>query len=319
MIRENSFTEEWILSIKGKERSDQGIIEKQIYALHLLEELNAEFKDFIFKGGTSLSLISEEFPRFSVDIDILVHPKHKSFFTVENLGNIITHSRFKRVEENIRTQKHNIDKQHFEFYFDGIYGSDLPILLDVVYAETHYQDIVQKEINNYLIDVDDEKSIVSIPSVHDLLSDKLCAFAPNTIGKKLNDEKDVEIIKAAVPASYRREKHPARKTFQAIRIAVNDELQAIELMLPQAVEVLKPNGRLCIITFHSLEDRIVKKFIQENSRDCVCPPGYPICICGHTAKLKPVTRKPIVPSSEECEGNPRARSAKLRVASRVQF
>jgi len=129
----------------------------------------------------------------------------------------------------------------------------------------------------------------------------------------------VEIIKAAVPASYRREKHPARKTFQAIRIAVNDELQAIELMLPQAVEVLKPNGRLCIITFHSLEDRIVKKFIQENSRDCVCPPGYPICICGHTAKLKPVTRKPIVPSSEECEGNPRARSAKLRVASRVQF
>ncbi len=129
----------------------------------------------------------------------------------------------------------------------------------------------------------------------------------------------VEIIKAAVPASYRREKHPARKTFQAIRIAVNDELQAIELMLPQAVEVLKPNGRLCIITFHSLEDRIVKKFIQENSRDCVCPPGYPICICGHTAKLRPVTRKPIVPSSEECEGNPRARSAKLRVASRVQF
>jgi len=127
----------------------------------------------------------------------------------------------------------------------------------------------------------------------------------------------VEIIKEAVPASYRREKHPARKTFQAIRIAVNDELQAIELMLPQAVEALKPNGRLCVITFHSLEDRIVKKFIQENSRDCVCPPDYPICTCGHTAKLRPVTKKPIVPLSEECEENPRARSAKLRVASRV--
>ncbi|MGI5880105.1 MAG: 16S rRNA (cytosine(1402)-N(4))-methyltransferase RsmH [Syntrophomonadaceae bacterium] len=127
----------------------------------------------------------------------------------------------------------------------------------------------------------------------------------------------VEIIKAAVPASYRREKHPARKTFQAIRIAVNDELQAIELMLPQAIEALQPNGRLCVITFHSLEDRIVKKFIQENSRDCICPPGYPICVCGHAAKLKPVTRKPIAPSFEECKENPRARSAKLRVASRV--
>jgi predicted nucleotidyltransferase component of viral defense system len=230
MIRENSFTEEWILSIKGKERSDQGIIEKQIYALHLLEELNAEFKDFIFKGGTSLSLISEEFPRFSVDIDILVHPKHKSFFTVENLGNIITHSRFKRVEENIRTQKHNIDKQHFEFYFDGSYGSDLPILLDVVYAETHYQDIVQKEINNYLIDVDDEKSIVSIPSVHDLLSDKLCAFAPNTIGKKLGDERDVEVIKQMYDVSYLFDHYPLNPELHSIyEVIASQEIKNREL------------------------------------------------------------------------------------------
>ncbi|MFA7055741.1 MAG: nucleotidyl transferase AbiEii/AbiGii toxin family protein [Acholeplasmataceae bacterium] len=216
MITKTSFTKEWILSIKGNERSDQSIIEKQIYALHLLEELNVEFNDFIFKGGTSLSLISEKFPRFSIDIDILVHPKHKSYFTIENLNMIIEHSKFNRVEENKRSPKHNIDKQHFEFYFDGIYGSDSYILLDVVYAETHYQDIVQKEINNYLIDVDDEKSLVAIPSVHDLLSDKLCAFAPNTIGKKLGDDRDVEVIKQMYDVSYLFDHYPLNPELHSI-------------------------------------------------------------------------------------------------------
>lgn len=230
MIKNNSFTEEWILSIKGKERSDQSIIEKQIYALHLLEVLNVEFNDFIFKGGTSLSLISEKFPRFSVDIDILVHPKNKKFFTIENLNKIIDHSQFKHVEENIRSPKHNIDKQHFEFYFDGVYGSDSYILLDVVYAETHYQDIVKKEINNYLIDVDDVKSMVSIPSVHDLLSDKLCAFAPNTIGKKLGDDRDVEVIKQMYDVSYLFDHYPLNPELHSIyKVLASQEIKNREL------------------------------------------------------------------------------------------
>lgn len=127
----------------------------------------------------------------------------------------------------------------------------------------------------------------------------------------------VDLIKAAVPHQYRQEKHPARKTFQALRIAVNDELQAVEQVLPQAVNGLKKGGRLCVITFHSLEDRIVKRFMQTEAKQCVCPPGLPICTCGHQARLQIATRKPIQPSQEECDKNPRSRSAKLRAATRI--
>jgi 16S rRNA (cytosine1402-N4)-methyltransferase len=126
-----------------------------------------------------------------------------------------------------------------------------------------------------------------------------------------------EIIKGSVPARYRREKHPARKSFQALRIAVNEELEALREVLPQAVEVLKPGGRLCVISFHSLEDRIVKHFMQEKAQTCICPPTFPVCVCEHQAQLKMIRRKPIVASAEESESNPRARSAKLRVAARV--
>ncbi len=127
----------------------------------------------------------------------------------------------------------------------------------------------------------------------------------------------VEIIQGAVPAKYRREKHPARKTFQALRIEVNRELEAIEEVMPQAVEVLRPSGHLCIISFHSLEDRIVKTFMQKESKECVCPPGLPVCTCKHQPRLRIIARKPIIADEEECEANPRARSAKLRVAARI--
>lgn len=127
----------------------------------------------------------------------------------------------------------------------------------------------------------------------------------------------VELIKSAVPPKYRREKHPARKTFQALRIEVNDELGAVEAVLPQAVDLLNKGGRLCVITFHSLEDRLVKRFMQWEARQCVCPPGLPICTCNHQAKLEILTRKPVLPSAEECQNNSRARSAKLRVAGRT--
>ncbi|MBO8159314.1 16S rRNA (cytosine(1402)-N(4))-methyltransferase RsmH [Thermosyntropha sp.] len=127
----------------------------------------------------------------------------------------------------------------------------------------------------------------------------------------------VEIIKSAVPPSYRRKKHPARRTFQALRIAVNGELDALKEVLPQAVEILKPGGRLCVITFHSLEDRIVKSFLQEKARGCICPPGMPVCTCGNKPLVKLINKKPIVPAEKECFDNPRARSAKLRVAEKL--
>ncbi len=127
----------------------------------------------------------------------------------------------------------------------------------------------------------------------------------------------VDIIKSAVPSSYQREKHPARKTFQALRIEVNQELEALKEVLPQTIDALQPGGRLCIITFHSLEDRIVKQFLQQESKECICPPGLPVCTCGHKARLKLINRKALKPDAGECQMNPRARSAKLRVASRI--
>ncbi|MGB9593673.1 MAG: 16S rRNA (cytosine(1402)-N(4))-methyltransferase RsmH [Anaerolineae bacterium] len=111
--------------------------------------------------------------------------------------------------------------------------------------------------------------------------------------------------------------HPATRTFQALRIAVNRELESLEAALPQAVRLLAPGGRLAVIAFHSLEDRIVKTFFRNESRDCICPLGIPQCICGHRATLRIVTKKPITPGPREVSTNPRARSAKLRVAERL--
>ena len=127
----------------------------------------------------------------------------------------------------------------------------------------------------------------------------------------------VDIIKSSVPARYSREKHPARRTFQALRIAVNRELEAVQEVLPQAVKYLLVGGRLCVITFHSLEDRIVKHFMQEQAQECICPPDFPVCTCDHRASLKLLSKKPVFPGEDECNQNPRARSAKLRVAEKI--
>lgn len=111
--------------------------------------------------------------------------------------------------------------------------------------------------------------------------------------------------------------HPATRTFQALRIAVNRELESITTVLPQAVDILSPGGRLAVISFHSLEDRIVKHFFRQESRDCICPPRQPVCSCGHRASLAEITRRPIVAGQEEVVNNPRARSARLRVAQKL--
>lgn len=111
--------------------------------------------------------------------------------------------------------------------------------------------------------------------------------------------------------------HPATQTFQALRIAVNQELDRVENVLPQAAAALRSGGRLAIISFHSLEDRIVKEYFRRESRDCVCPPKQPVCTCGHKATLKEIARKPIAPGEAEVKANPRARSAKLRIAEKL--
>lgn len=127
-----------------------------------------------------------------------------------------------------------------------------------------------------------------------------------------------EIIRGAMPPQALREKqHPAKRSFQAIRIAVNDELTAVEQMLSAAVDRLNPGGRLAVITFHSLEDRIVKSAFQAAAQGCTCPKEFPVCVCGKTPKARILTRRPIVADEAELAENPRARSAKLRVAERI--
>ncbi len=128
----------------------------------------------------------------------------------------------------------------------------------------------------------------------------------------------VEVIKSALPEKVKRAKgHPAKKTFQAIRIAVNDELTSVEVAMQKAIDSLNPGGRLCVITFHSLEDRIVKNIFNENATGCTCSKKFPVCICGNKENVKLISRKPIIPSDEEIEENPRARSAKLRIIEKI--
>jgi 16S rRNA (cytosine1402-N4)-methyltransferase len=128
----------------------------------------------------------------------------------------------------------------------------------------------------------------------------------------------VETIKGAIPAPARfGDGHPARRVFQALRIAVNEELQELEEALPAAVDMLRPGGRIAVISFHSLEDRIVKRFFRAQERGCICPPDLPVCACGREPVLRVLTRRPIRPGAHEAEVNPRAASARLRVAARA--
>ena len=128
----------------------------------------------------------------------------------------------------------------------------------------------------------------------------------------------MDVIKAAIPARARRDgPHPAKRTFQAIRIEVNDELVQLRRACEEFCDVLAPGGRLCIITFHSLEDRIVKECFNRRVNPCTCPPKFPVCVCGKVADVRKITGKPITPGEEELENNHRARSAKLRIIEKL--
>ncbi len=129
----------------------------------------------------------------------------------------------------------------------------------------------------------------------------------------------VDTIKAAIPAPARfGEGHPAKRVFQALRIAVNDELASLEVALPAALAILRPGGRMAVISFHSLEDRIVKQFLRERERGCTCPPDFPVCVCGHEPELRAIQRRPIRPSEAEVAANPRSASARLRAAVKAE-
>ena len=129
----------------------------------------------------------------------------------------------------------------------------------------------------------------------------------------------VEIIRAAIPAPARfGDGHPAKRVFQALRVAVNDELGSLEHALPAALDMLRPGGRLAVISFHSLEDRIVKRFLRAQEKGCTCPPDFPVCVCGHEPALRALSRRPVKPSPAEVAANPRSASARLRAAVKTE-
>ncbi|MCL2402691.1 MAG: 16S rRNA (cytosine(1402)-N(4))-methyltransferase RsmH [Coriobacteriia bacterium] len=183
-------------------------------------------------------------------------------------------------------------------------GANIPTAADLL------QDLDGRELTRILRDYGEEKWASRIAN----FIVKQRESAPITSSTQL-----VELIKAAIPASARRAGgHPAKRSFQALRIAVNDELGALERGLEAAIRWLRPGGRLGVLTFHSLEDRIVKRAFQAAEQSCSCPPSLPVCMCEETAVMKVLTKRPLQPTTKEIESNPRARSTKLRVAEKLR-
>lgn len=192
------------------------------------------------------------------------------------------------------------------------YHSDAPLDMRMSKSGTTAAELVNTlsvaELTNIIRDYGEEKFAYKI--------------ATNIVKERENSPIDTtlklaDVISRSVPAAVKRDGHPARKTFQAIRIAVNNEFEAETAGINAAFERLRIGGRLCVITFHSLEDRLVKKQFAEFCKGCTCPPDLPICVCGKTPRGKLISKKPIIPSAEEIEINPRSRSAKLRIIEKL--
>ena len=194
------------------------------------------------------------------------------------------------------------------------YMTDAPLDMrmngeDTLNAETIVNTWPQEELRRILYNYGEERYAPQIAAA-------ICKRRESTPIKTTLEL--VDIIRSAMPPVALREKqHPAKRTFQAIRIAVNDELGSVEKAMEVAIPLLKPGGRLAVITFHSLEDRIVKNAMAEAAKGCTCPPNFPVCVCGKKPLVKLISRKPIVATEEELTINPRARSAKLRVCEKI--
>ena len=262
-----------------------------------------------------------------IDQDLnAIDAARKKLSSIDTKGHfIIKHTNFENIREAIEEQKRDsvdgvlLDLGVSSYQLDEgergfSYQHDAPLDMrmnqnDTFDAQTLVNTWSRDELSRIIRDYGEERwaSRVAEFIVRSRETQKI-----NTTGEL------VDIIKAAIPAAARREgPHPAKRTFQAIRIAVNRELEVLENLLKDVTELLSPGARVAIITFHSLEDRIVKKAFHEQAQGCICPKDLPICVCGVKPKLKVITRKPITASENELAQNPRARSAKLRVAEKI--
>lgn len=205
---------------------------------------------------------------------------------------------------DLGVSSHQLDTadRGFSYHADAVL--DMRMSQSGISAKDIVNTYAYEELSRIIFEYGEEKFARQIAS----------AIVKNREIKEINTTLELaQIIKNAVPAKVRREKNPCKKTFQAIRIAVNAELEHLSAALDDAFERLNPQGRIAIITFHSLEDRLVKQRFASWCKGCECPPSFPVCVCGKTPKGKLVTRKPIEPSAQELEANNRSRSAKLRV------
>lgn len=230
-----------------------------------------------------------------------------------NLKEVVRNAGFDKVDGilmDIGVSSHQIDED--ERGFSYMNNGPLDMRMDVTggtTAEDLLNNASQQELKRIIKDYGEEKWADRIAK---FICDEREKYRISTTFQL------VDIIKMAIPAAARREGgHPAKRTFQALRIAVNDELNVLETALNDAVELLGNGGRVAVITFHSLEDRIVKSIFNKLERPCTCPPELPVCVCGKEPMLKVLTRKPITASAEELEINSRSKSAKLRAAERV--
>lgn len=231
----------------------------------------------------------------------------------KNLKDILHNAGFDKADGilmDIGVSSHQIDEEErgFSYMHDGILDMRMDLSRGITAREL-LNNASQQELKRIIKDYGEEK-----------WADRIAKFICDERQKYIISTtfQLVDIIKMAIPAAARREGgHPAKRTFQALRIAVNDELNVLEAALKDAAELLRDGGRLAVITFHSLEDRIVKNIFNKLEHPCTCPPQIPMCVCGKEPMVKVLTRKPVIAMEEELKTNSRAKSAKLRVAERV--
>lgn len=281
-------------------------------------------------GGHSSQIVKSLGPKgilIGIDQDInAIEAAKKKLFSINSKAKlIIEHTNFENIREVLKAQKidsvdgvlldlgvssHQLDEGERGFS----YQHDAPLDMrmnqnDDFDAQTLVNTWSKDDISRIIRDYGEEKWAARIAEF---------IVRSREVQKISTTGELVDIIKSAIPAAARREgPHPAKRTFQALRIAVNRELEVLENLLDTVTDLLSSGGRLAIISFHSLEDRIVKKAFQKQTQGCVCPRDFPKCVCGFSPKLRIITRKPITPSEKELDENPRARSAKLRVAEKI--
>lgn len=209
---------------------------------------------------------------------------------------------------DLGVSSHQLDNTERGFSYHGDAVLDMRMGQEGISAKDIVNEWPEKELARIIFEYGEEKYARSIASAIVKCREQKTIYTTGELA---------EIIKSAVPAKARREKNPCKKTFQAIRIAVNDELEHLNIALDKAFDALNSNGRLCIITFHSLEDRMVKQRFATYCRGCECPPDFPVCVCGKKPRGKLVNKKPITATQEELLINNRSRSAKLRIIEKI--